>query len=204
MDTENIASKYKEQGNKEFKNGNYMAAIEHYTKAISHQKEKTFFTNRATCFFHLQKFNKCISDCNEAIALDPMFGKAYYRKADALMAIGKLQEAVETLNRAIELKADDDNIRKKLTESKVQLSYFDDYKAAWEKKDFDTCLRKIDCLLEKCTHYKEMIFKKIEILAYQGKTAEALELVNKYKVEYSSDSEFKWLTGLVYIYKGNT
>lgn len=204
MDTENIATKYKDQGNKEFKNGNYTQAIEYYTKAIAHQKEKTFFTNRATCFFHLEKYNKCISDCNEAIAMDPSFGKAYYRKADALMTLGRLQEAVDTMNKAIEFKADDDNLRKKLNEAKIQMSYYTDYEKAWEKRDYDTCIRKIDCILEKCSKSKEMIFKKMEILAYQGKAAEALELVNKYKVEYSDDSEFKWLTGLIYVYKGNT
>lgn len=204
MDTENIATKYKEQGNKEFKNGNYTQAIEHYTKAIAQQKEKTFYTNRATCFFHLEKYNKCVSDCNEAIALDPTFGKAYYRKADALMTMGKIQEAVETMNRAIELKADDENMRKKLNEAKIQLSYYSDYQVAWEKRDYDTCIRKIDCLLEKCSKSRDLILKKMEILAYQGKGTEALELVNKHKLEFADDSEFKWLTGLIYVYKGNT
>lgn len=204
MDTEDLATKYKDQGNKEFKAGNYMAAIDHYTKAISHRKDKTFFTNRAVCFFNLQKFSKCISDCNEAIKVDPTFPKAYWRKAEALLVTGKLKEAVETLNTAIEKKADDETIRNKLNDAKVQLSYYDDYVVAWGKKDLDTCLRKIDCLLENCTYFKEMIFKKIEILAYQGKMTEALDMINKHKVEYSSESEFKYLTGLVYLYKGST
>jgi tetratricopeptide (TPR) repeat protein len=204
MDTEDLANKYKEQGNKEYKAGNFMQAIEHYTKAISHGKDKTYFTNRAVCFFNLQKFSKCISDCNEAIKLDPTFAKAYWRKAESLLVTGRLREAIDTLTGAIENKADDETIRKKLNEAKIQMSYFDDYTAAWAKSDYDTCLRKIECLLEHCTHYKEMILKKIEILAYQGKMTEALEMINKHKVEYSSDSEFKYLTGLVYLYKGNT
>jgi tetratricopeptide (TPR) repeat protein len=204
MDTEDVANKYKEQGNKEFKSGNYMQAIEHYTKAIAQRKDKTFFTNRAVCFYNLQKFSKCISDCTEAIKIDPAFAKAYYRKAEALMITGRLKDALDTLTVAIENKADDESIRKKLNEIKIQNSYFDDYQQAWEKKDLETCIRKIDCLLENCSHFKDLIFKKIEILAYLGKTAEALEMINKNKVEYSSDSEFKWLSGLVYLYKGNT
>lgn len=204
MDTEDLANKYKEQGNKEYKAGNFMQAIEHYTKAIAQRKDKTFYTNRAVCFFNLNKFSKCISDCNEAIKVDPTFAKAYWRKADAQMVTGRLKEALETINTAIERKADDETIRKKLNEVKVQISYLDDYEAAWAKKDLDTCLRKIECILENCTHYKEMIFKKIEILAYQGKGQEAIDMINKYKVEYSSESEFKWLMGLVYVYKGST
>jgi len=204
MNEESLAQKYKDEGNKEFKAGNYTQAIEHYTKAINAKKEKTFYTNRANCFYNLNKFNKCISDCDEALKLDEKFSKAYYRKADAQMTLGLIKEAVDTMNKAIENKVDDEEMRKKLQEAKIQLSYRDDYDAAYAKKDWDTCIRKLDCLLEKCSHYRELIVKKIEILCYLGKVQEAIDMVKKYQPEYSSFSDFKWASGLAYVYKGQT
>ena len=204
MQEEDLAKHYKDQGNKEFKAGNFTLAIEFYTKAIEKQKDKTFYTNRAICFFNLNKFRKCISDCEEALKLDSCFAKAFFRKTDALISLGILKEALDTVTKANEVKPNDDDIKRKVTDVKVLISYKDDYTAAFEKRDFETCLRKLDCLLEKCTHDRELIVKKIEITAYLGKIDEALVMVKKYTPDYSSFSDFIWVQGLVYLYRGNT
>lgn len=36
--------------------------------------------------FHLD-YNKCIADCEAALAIDPNFAKAYHRKAKALVGL---------------------------------------------------------------------------------------------------------------------
>jgi len=49
-----------------------MSAIEKYSKAIEkYPKDPTFFGNRAACYLASKKFNKCIEDCDQALALDP-------------------------------------------------------------------------------------------------------------------------------------
>ena len=55
MEEENIANSYKDKGNTEFKNGNYTQAIDFYTRAIELKRDKTYYTNRATCFFNTNK-----------------------------------------------------------------------------------------------------------------------------------------------------
>ena len=204
MEEENLANSYKEQGNKEFKAGNYVEAIEHYTRAIEKKKDKIYFTNRANCFFQMKKFKKSISDCEEALKLDKGYAKAYFRKADAYIALGELDKAFDTISKAIENKPQDEDIKNKLQEVKVLQSYKSDFDKAIEKDDYETCLRKIECLLDKCQHYREMIVKKIEFTAYLGKIDDALALVKKYQQEYSSFSDFTWVQGLVYLYRGNT
>lgn len=204
MEEENLANTYKEQGNKEFKAGNYMEAIEFYTKAIEKRKDKIFFTNRANCFYQLKKFKKSISDCEEALRLDPDYAKAYFRKADAYISLGDLEKAFETIINALEIKPQDNDIKNKLQDIKVLQSYKADYDKALEKNDFETCLRKIECLLDKCQNYRDIIVKKIEFTAYLGKIEDALTLVKKYQQEYSSFSDFTWVQGLVYLYRGST
>ena len=204
MEEENLANSYKEQGNKEYKAGNFMEAIEFYTKAIEKKKDKIYYTNRANCFYQLKKFIKSVTDCDEAIKLDPEYAKAYFRKADSYLSLGELDKAFETIITALEKKPQDTDIKNKLQEVKVLQSYKSDYDKALEKNEFETCLRKIECLLDKCQNYRAMIVKKIELTAYLGKIDDALALVKKYQQEYSSYSDFTWVQGLVYLYRGNT
>lgn len=204
MEEESLANSYKEQGNKEYKAGNFMEAIEFYTKAIEKKKDKIFYTNRAHCFFQLKKFIKAVSDCDEAIKLDPEYAKAYFRKADAYLSLGELDRAFETILTALDKKPQDNDIKNKLQEVKVLQSYKADYDKALEKSEFETCLRKIECLLDKCPNYRAMIVKKIELTAYLGKIEDAFALVKKYQQDYSSYSDFTWVQGLVYLYRGNT
>ena len=59
------AIKFKEEGNKYFKEKNYVKAIEQYSLAINNNaKDASYFGNRAVCYLNLKKYNKCIEDCN--------------------------------------------------------------------------------------------------------------------------------------------
>ena len=45
----------------------------------------------------MENYGLCISDSDEAIKLDPNYAKAYYRKADANIAIDKYDLALNCL-----------------------------------------------------------------------------------------------------------
>jgi tetratricopeptide (TPR) repeat protein len=97
-------------------------AIEFYSKAIQeHDQDPVFYSNSkilpltpsgATCYYDLQEFDKCLSDCNRAMELNPLFLKviptyisfhqAYYRKAQALHEMLKEEEAMAVLKEGLE------------------------------------------------------------------------------------------------------
>ena len=82
----------KEAGNKAFLNNDYELAIEKYSQAIQQSADKPnhiYFANRANAFQELGKHQECLADCCMALSLNPLFIKAHYRKAKALMGLGK-------------------------------------------------------------------------------------------------------------------
>lgn len=91
-----LALTEKERGNEFFRDGRYDSAIECYTRGMDADPYSPVLpTNRAACFFRLNKFAVAESDCNLAIALDGKYIKAYIRRAAARAALNKHQDALE-------------------------------------------------------------------------------------------------------------
>ena len=103
------AEALKDLGNQEFQSKNYALAIKHYTSAIAAdsklQPSHIYFSNRANALLETQEYDLCISDCDQAILILPSFVKAYYRKCKALIALERLDEALVTVNLALDLDA---------------------------------------------------------------------------------------------------
>jgi tetratricopeptide (TPR) repeat protein len=89
------AQKYKELGNQHYKAKDYEKAINYYSRAIEVQEDPAFYSNRAICYFNLNRFEECIRDCNVALRVDPQFAKAYKKKYQACINLLKFDEAVE-------------------------------------------------------------------------------------------------------------
>ena len=65
-----------QQGNEFYKAGKYQEAIEQYTFAIEcDPKNHVFWTNRATAYAALQKWDRVLRDAEKAISLNPSWGK---------------------------------------------------------------------------------------------------------------------------------
>lgn len=56
--------------------------------------------NRAQCNLEMQNYRKCITDCREALKLDPRNDKPWFRAAKALLALDKIEEAAECIENA--------------------------------------------------------------------------------------------------------
>ncbi|XP_047431459.1 RNA polymerase II-associated protein 3 [Mugil cephalus] len=94
----------KEKGNKFFKDGNYDAAIECYTRGMGADPYNPVLpTNRATAFFRLKKYAVAESDCNLAIALNTKYFKAYARRGAARFALKKHESALEDYEMVLNL-----------------------------------------------------------------------------------------------------
>jgi tetratricopeptide (TPR) repeat protein len=114
------AEKCKNQGNDEFKKGNYDMAIDHYTNAIGkcfdnfrrlimfifiecYGQEPAYFTNRAIAYLKTEKYERAKQDCQRALDIDPKFAKAYNRLSKCCIALGDLYNASLQLQKSIEL-----------------------------------------------------------------------------------------------------
>ncbi|XP_075417329.1 protein-lysine N-methyltransferase SMYD4 [Tenrec ecaudatus] len=97
---------YKEEGNKKFQEKDYMAAAVLYTKGVSHSAPNTedislCYANRSVTLFHLGHYETCLEDIIRAQShgyperLQP---KMMFRKAECLVALGRLQEARQTIS----------------------------------------------------------------------------------------------------------
>ncbi|KAJ2459170.1 Palmitoyl-protein thioesterase 1 [Coemansia sp. RSA 2424] len=88
------ANELKLEANAFYANKQYHEAIDKYTLAIEADPTvPAFFTNRAQCHLLTEGYGAARDDANAALELDPGFIKAYYRRAAALLAMGKLKEA---------------------------------------------------------------------------------------------------------------
>lgn len=98
----------------------YDAAVDEYSKAIALKlnspKSAVYFANRAFAHMKLENYGLAIADSDEAIKLDPNYAKAYYRKADANIALNKYELALECLKVVIlKLKIQDNDAKEKFT-----------------------------------------------------------------------------------------
>ncbi|NXA59793.1 SMYD4 protein, partial [Mohoua ochrocephala] len=129
------ASWYREQGNQEFKRGQYRAALRLYSKAVSHQppgspEVSVCFANRSAALLHLGHFEVCLEDIARAESHgypDRLLPKVLLRKAECLLCLGRLQDAQDILG-VLESKIALDRVMtthltrlKKLSQQKVKL-----------------------------------------------------------------------------------
>ncbi|KAJ3532219.1 hypothetical protein NMY22_g7833 [Coprinellus aureogranulatus] len=92
------AAAFKSQGNAAYTARNFQEAAGWYTKAIAvtPKPEPVYYSNRAACYvnFNPPDHEKVVSDCDEALKLDPNYVKALNRRAVGLEGLGRLTEAL--------------------------------------------------------------------------------------------------------------
>ncbi|NWX35778.1 SMYD4 protein, partial [Notiomystis cincta] len=99
------ASWYREEGNREFRRGQYQAALRLYSKAASHElpgspEVSVCFANRSAALLHLGHFEVCLEDIARAESRgypDRLLPKVLLRKAECLLCLGRLQDAQDIL-----------------------------------------------------------------------------------------------------------
>ncbi|KAI9058970.1 ADP/ATP carrier receptor [Trametes sanguinea] len=101
------AASLKAKGNAAYQQRKFASAIEYYTRAIAvtPKPEPVFFSNRAACEIGYVNLNppqhdKVVEDCDQALALDKNYVKALNRRATALEALDRLEEALRDFTAA--------------------------------------------------------------------------------------------------------
>jgi len=85
-------------GNALFKKQDFLAAIKHYSSAISIEpKNATLYTNRALAYQKLEVYDMAIEDAKTALSLDVNYLKAYVIMIKSQLAAGMIASASETV-----------------------------------------------------------------------------------------------------------
>ncbi|OQS07404.1 hypothetical protein THRCLA_00577 [Thraustotheca clavata] len=97
------ATMMKDRGNACYKKGKYSAAVDCYTEAICLSASvPAFYTNRALCYLHLERWIDAQNDCKKAIELDDSNAKAYYLLGKAYSGAGEFGRGVKSLEKSLE------------------------------------------------------------------------------------------------------
>lgn len=60
-----------------------------------------YYSNRAFCHIKMENYGLAISDAEEAMNANPEYSKAYYRKADACIALCQFDVAQKYLKKLV-------------------------------------------------------------------------------------------------------
>jgi len=118
-----------------FKKGHREDAIRMITSAINHAKQAgPLYTKRGGYYLREERYKLALSDSDMAMVLDPTQkqGWIYRMKADCCVNLGKYEEAISELKRAIALEPHDEYF-KFLGEVYYQQKRFDDAIASFSK-----------------------------------------------------------------------
>lgn len=121
--------KFKTEADLQFKTGHHQDAELNYTNCLGECGDSVLagfrsklHSNRAAALVGLGKLEDAVKDCDQAIALDPNFARAYMRRATCLRQLGgkeRLERAVQDLEKAAELELD--GAREQLSQAKHEL-----------------------------------------------------------------------------------
>lgn len=71
-----------------------------------------YYSNRAACLTHLQKYKDAIEDCDIAILVNPSYTKAYVRRMTCYEQTEQIEDALQDAKRALELSPSNRDIKK--------------------------------------------------------------------------------------------
>ncbi|KAG6918228.1 hypothetical protein DXG01_015821 [Tephrocybe rancida] len=101
-----VAQNFKEQGNEYFKGKRHREALGFYTQGIDAKPtdaalREALLCNRAACNLELKNYGSVLRDCSAALTLNAQSAKALYRSATALMALDRVEEALDCCDRCL-------------------------------------------------------------------------------------------------------
>ena len=116
------ADALKGEGNALLASSKYSLAAEKYTEALEISPTSAIiYSNRAMVYIKMESYGLAIADAEEAIAIDPAYIKAYYRRGSANYALGKYKIAQRDFREVCKRKPQDKDARAKLKECEKQV-----------------------------------------------------------------------------------
>eukprot|EP01012_Entosiphon_sulcatum_P057049 TRINITY_DN80769_c0_g1_i1.p1 TRINITY_DN80769_c0_g1~~TRINITY_DN80769_c0_g1_i1.p1 ORF type:complete len:504 (-),score=95.10 TRINITY_DN80769_c0_g1_i1:138-1649(-) len=192
------SAEWKKKGNAKYNDGQYLDAIECYSKAITlNPSDKFLYGNRGQAYCKLGKFDLAIADSLKSTELDPNFSKGFYRTGNAYLKIGKLAEAAEQF----QLSAQAGEVA--ATSMAQEISQLqEDWQVGRDLAEAKPaeCVQRLRKLVKLATHCMEM--KKVFVMAC-AKTDHWDEVVGALKEvvdddQFLGDIELRYLLAVAY------
>lgn len=104
------AEAHKEKGDEKYKNANFEAAVEEYTKCLDDLKKEgkelselalKAHSNRAACYKQISNFDGTIEDCTAVLEIDPDNVKALIRRAQAFEGMERYRFALQDVKQVL-------------------------------------------------------------------------------------------------------
>ena len=116
----------KELGNTQFKNKNYSAAVDYYTRGIDlNPSEPVLYANRGTCLKCLGKYKESLSDYKKAVQLGPRNTKNMKKLASVYTILGNFGEAQILLQKCCNLEPEDSSHTYELNKTKKMVENYE-------------------------------------------------------------------------------
>lgn len=117
------AEDFKAQGNAAFQQGDFAAAIEHFTKAIELDgKNHVLYSNRSAAHASLKQYNEAVQDADKTISLKSDWPKGYSRKGAALHGLGDLEAASKAYEEGLKVDPSNSLLKKGLDDVEKAMS----------------------------------------------------------------------------------
>ncbi|KAF9572617.1 hypothetical protein EC968_009609 [Mortierella alpina] len=110
------ANKEKEKGNDQFKKGQYLKAIEHYSASMALDPSNPVLPiNRAMALLKLERYSEVERDCTLGLTLDSRNVKALWRRGIARRFMANLDEAALDFELALKIDPSNKAVKEELT-----------------------------------------------------------------------------------------
>jgi len=110
----------KSKANERFLAESYEEAVDLYTLAIEQcPTNHIYYANRSCAHLRMESFGYALTDASKAVELDKTYVKGYYRRAAALMGVGKWKQALRDFESVMKAKPRDQDAREKFTKCRA-------------------------------------------------------------------------------------
>lgn len=133
----------REQGNEQFKAGNFAEAVKSYTESIKRDpSDARGYNNRAAAYTKLAALPEALKDVNKAIEVDPNFVKAYIRKANILLSMREHTKALEAVQEGATHDTDGKNAKElQQLEYKIQMALYKERGEETQEQTLERAMR---------------------------------------------------------------
>eukprot|EP00826_Nyctotherus_ovalis_P019266 TRINITY_DN15911_c0_g1_i1.p1 TRINITY_DN15911_c0_g1~~TRINITY_DN15911_c0_g1_i1.p1 ORF type:complete len:544 (+),score=181.02 TRINITY_DN15911_c0_g1_i1:196-1827(+) len=99
-----LAEKHREEGNKYYRDGNYIEARKQYDEAIKRSPQSAvLYVNRALTWLKVLEHAKALQDIDHSLKIDPKYIKAYAKKGNIHLQLKEFHRALLAYEKGLEL-----------------------------------------------------------------------------------------------------
>lgn len=143
MDSPKTALQFKECGDKAFKQRDYVKSVDMYTQSLSIDRyNSTVYSNRASCYFKLGKFDLSLIDCKESISLNSSHFRPWFTMGLIYIEMNDLKSAISNFGTASSLNPESKEIITKLHEcdAMIKRSKMDHFSSPLQERFVASCV----------------------------------------------------------------